>query len=507
MSGWDDDDGDDGWDDGPDAGDDWGDAADDFGDDWDGGGDGGGDDASKPKFMIENLFHEANSFKRDEPNVALQKFNECINLRGKVKVMDDDTTRHLFNALEEITKLQCQQRQYQAMQANFKKLLVEASTMTDNECRSAIRNVLNEAGQGAEPKEVTALYNTALNSLKRMGKRMWFDFGMKLCNQQLQWKDYEQAARTLEELHRSCKKPDGTDDTSKGGHLLEIYAVKFRMAQDQGQTFALEELFRKTKGLAADVSDSRVMSVIHECWAKMYASRNQWELAYTEFYTSFKLFQDIGDMRATQAIKYAVVANILSNSDDDPFGQRESSNKKTDPEVVPVVDLRKAFDYDDIRKFEKVLKSSEKTLLTDPFIKSNVGALLLQLRSKVLLKLVQPYHAIKMTFLQKELNASEADVENLVIGMILDGRIKGRLDQIHNVLDLAQPVGDPIHRALTTWADKLGKLREGLAKRAEKNQGRMGEGPARAFGMQSPFGFEEDQGPQMISLLGSQGFF
>lgn len=38
-----------------------------------------------------------------------------------------------------------------------------------------------------------------------------------------------QIAQILKELHKSCQKPDGSDDQKKGTQLLEVYAIEIQM--------------------------------------------------------------------------------------------------------------------------------------------------------------------------------------------------------------------------------------------------------------------------------------
>lgn len=48
---------------------------------------------------------------------------------------------------------------------------------------------------------------------------------------------------------------------------------------------------------------------------------------------------------------------------------------------------------------------------------------------QVVLKLIQPYTRIRIPYVSKQLNVPEADVEQLLVSLILDGRIRGSLDQ------------------------------------------------------------------------------
>ena len=50
-------------------------------------------------------------------------------------------------------------------------------------------------------------------------------------------------------------------------------------------------------------------------------------------------------------------------------------------------------------------------------------------RTQVVLKLIQPYTRIRIAFVAHQLNIEERDVEQLLVSLILDGRIQGHIDQ------------------------------------------------------------------------------
>jgi hypothetical protein len=51
-------------------------------------------------------------------------------------------------------------------------------------------------------------------------------------------------------------------------------------------------------------------------------------------------------------------------------------------------------------------------------------------RTKVLLRLIRPYTRVRLPFLAAQLNAPLGDVESLLVGLILDGKVDGRIDQV-----------------------------------------------------------------------------
>ena len=157
--------------------------------------------------------------------------------------------------------------------------------VTPNERDRAIQTVLNAIQESADNESLEKMYSMTLGFFKKQkGKEMvWFDFAMKLCKSYLNSKKNEQCEKLLDELHASCK-VNGEDDANKGGQLLEIYSIKIQLMAAANNRVALAELFERTNQLIADVNDPRSMSVIKECWGKMYASMNQWDEAYTNFY-------------------------------------------------------------------------------------------------------------------------------------------------------------------------------------------------------------------------------
>ena len=59
---------------------------------------------------------------------------------------------------------------------------------------------------------------------------------------------------------------------------------------------------------------------------------------------------------------------------------------------------------------------------------------------QVVLKAIRPYTRVRIPFIASQLNVPATDVEQLLISLILDGRVAGRIDQVHQVGGQAGPV-------------------------------------------------------------------
>lgn len=77
-----------------------------------------------------------------------------------------------------------------------------------------------------------------------------------------------------------------------------------------------------------------------------------------------------------------------------------------------------------------ILGKCRRTIYDDPFIRNYIEDLLKNIRTQVVLNIVQPYTRIRIPFISKHLNIPEHDVEQLLVSLILDNRIRGHIDQV-----------------------------------------------------------------------------
>jgi len=120
-----------------------------------------------------------------------------------------------------------------------------------------------------------------------------------------------------------------------------------------------------------------------------------------------------------------------------------------------------------LKHLKKILKENKKTILDDPFMRDYIDDLLKNIRTQVLLKILTPYTKIRIPFLAQELNIAPKDVEDLLVGLILDSKIRGRIDQVNQLLELDPTKSSSFwkYRAINKWATQLGTLHGKLANR------------------------------------------
>jgi COP9 signalosome complex subunit 2 len=179
-----------------------------------------------------------------------------------------------------------------------------------------------------------------------------------------------------------------------------------------------------------------------------------------DFFESFKNYDEAGEPRRLQCLKYLVLANMLSESKVSVFDSQEAKPYENDKQVAAMTQLADAFLRDEIKTFEKVLSRHEASIMADPFIKHYIDRLLHTIRSKVLLKIVKPYKRMDTQYIARELNGiSVHEVESLLSSLILDQKIDARIDQLtHTLVLLDRKPAAKFQHAVASWCDSLEKF-------------------------------------------------
>jgi COP9 signalosome complex subunit 2 len=192
------------------------------------------------------------------------------------------------------------------------------------------------------------------------------------------------------------------------------------------------------------------MGVIKECGGKMWMGERQWNRASEDFFESFRNYDEAGSPQRIQVLKYLVLANMLTGSEVNPFDSQETKPYKNDPQIKAMTDLVDAYQRREVHSAEKILKDNRATIMDDPFIRSYIGELLRSLRTQYLIDLIKPYTRLELSFLAKQLGVDIQEVEELLIGLILENKVEGRIDQVGMRLELdrqyVQPLLPSLHR-------------------------------------------------------------
>jgi len=425
---------------------------------------GGGEeeDGDEEAIQIENTFYEADDNKQNFPEQALEQFQKVVALetsRGTEVVWR-------FKALQNIVILCARISRFDEMATRYRELLSYMDQVTRNDASEAINTVLDSVSSASDLTKLETIYELTLDALKATAnQRLWFSTSVKLAKLHLELGDVQKLQRAVRTLHKTCQKPDGTDDVSKGSHLLEVYALEIQTCTLTKNSLRMKEIYPKTINLTSAIADPRNIAVIRESGGKMYMSEKKWEAAYNEFFEAFKNYQETGNAtRAKTMLKYVVLANMLALSSINPFDSREAKVYQDDPEISAMANLRTAYEQNDIQTIDQLLTNPSYRILSDAFIKTYLEDLLRNIRLQVLQNIIKPYRCIALPFLAREINVPIEEVVSLLVQLILEEKVAARIDGTEGFLHVNAGSTEVAKKFtnIQKWVDSFERIHNGL---------------------------------------------
>jgi COP9 signalosome complex subunit 2 len=95
-----------------------------------------------------------------------------------------------------------------------------------------------------------------------------------------------------------------------------------------------------------------------------------------------------------------------------------------------------AYQDNNIHEAEKILKENKATIMDDPFIADYIADVLRSLRTEWIMDVIHAYSRIRIDYLARQLRISREEVEDIVVTLVLDGKIQGKIDQKLGILEL-----------------------------------------------------------------------
>ena len=185
----------------------------------------------------------------------------------------------------------------------------------------------------------------------------------------------------------------------------------------------------------------------------------EWNKAQTDFFEAFKNYDEAGSESRIKVLQYLVIANMLSLSSINPFDSQETKPYKQDAAIISLTKLVDAFQARDLVSFNSVLKKMN----NDEFIERYIPRVLKLIQKRVLVDIVKPYTRVKLEFVALKLSVQVDYVEELVVELVLDGDIKGRMDMVERILILDRGEKDEFFVGLGQWGDNLEQMMRKIA--------------------------------------------
>ena len=195
-------------------------------------------------------------------------------------------------------------------------------------------------------------------------------------------------------------------------------------------------------------------------WVRVKANGcdpENWKSAQSDFFESFRNYDEAGSLQRIQVLKYLVLTTMLMGSDINPFDSQETKPYKNDPRIAAMTELVDAYQRDDIHQYETILQSKN-DLLADPFIAENIDEVTRNMRTKAVVKLVAPYTRFRLAFIAERLKISVPEVQDIVGFLIMDQKLRGKINQDAGTVEIESRADVDRMRAVADWTTALRSL-------------------------------------------------
>ncbi|KAI0402447.1 putative COP9 signalosome subunit 2 [Xylaria palmicola] len=414
---------------------------------------------------IENKYYKAKQLKGSSPEEAIDTFLE-------IPALEPEKAEWGFKALKQAIKCEYRLERYDKAVEHYTELLTYVrSAVTRNYSEKSINNMLDfiekESESELSQRCMEHFYSLTLTCFQSTNnERLWLKTNIKLAKLLLSRKEYLSVARKLRELQKACQRGDGSDDPSKGTYSLEIYALEIQMYAETRNNKQLKVLYQKALKVRSAVPHPKIMGIIRECGGKMHMSEENWEAAQSDFFESFRNYDEAGSLQRIQVLKYLLLTTMLMKSDINPFDSQETKPYRNDPRIAAMTELVDAYQRDDMHRYASVLQKNQ-DILADPFIAENIDEVTRNMRTKAIVKLIAPYTRMKLSWIARQLEISEMEVQDILGYLIIDGKIRGKIDQQSGILEIESGGDSERVKALYDWSEALAGLHSAIFKDAE----------------------------------------
>jgi len=198
----------------------------------------------------------------------------------------------------------------------------------------------------------------------------------------------------------------------------------------------------------------------------LHAEDKDYKTAYSYFFETFENLSAQDDPKALTALKYMLLCKIMLNLPEDVTSLLSIKLALRFAQLRDIESMRavaRAHQNRNLAEFEKALKDYTEELSSDQTIRSHLAALYDTLLEQNLLRIVEPYSTVEISYVAEVVGQGKAQVEAKLSQMILDKVLNGVLDQGNGCLIVFdEPEEDLAYPMAIQTIGQVGKVVEAL---------------------------------------------
>ncbi|GIX61239.1 proteasome subunit [Babesia caballi] len=138
------------------------------------------------------------------------------------------------------------------------------------------------------------------------------------------------------------------------------------------------------------------------------------------------------ERKLVQALKYLLLTVIITGRNDEMVALLGAKNRQRFMNHVEVRMMRgisACYKNSSLVDFEALLGEYRQVILMDPVLQQEITRLYEALLERNITRLLQPYSVVEIAFVARKLSLPQGKVEKKLAEMILDGKLRGTIDQ------------------------------------------------------------------------------
>jgi 26S proteasome regulatory subunit N6 len=312
------------------------------------------------------------------------------------------------------------------------------------------------------PKARTAkLVRLTIQALRKVPQTQ--DLQLKLCREWIDWavaedrsvirqrlqielseilfeqKKCTEAIEVLSKLTYELRKIDHKSQ------LIEVHLIESRVFRELGDLNRAKASLTVARTNAAAVYISPTLQGDLDLESGiLFTAEKEFRNASSYFSEAYDAFVSANERRAIDALKYGILVKILDGRPSDTAALIAAAApvlaKFTGPEgnaeVNALLDIARAAEAQSLDRLNTVLEQRKVEISTDPVVVANIATLLETLEEQHLLRIVKPFSSVEIRRLAEIISLPVAKVEDRIVQMILDQKLKATINQSTGVLNI-----------------------------------------------------------------------
>lgn len=390
------------------------------------------DDASEEnEFMqveedenLQNQYYTAKAFKDEDTKVALEKLSQIAKLP-----VNQDNAIFIYKSTKQMAKIHFLVHNLDLCLEHLVKLLPVVKEIDDpNYLDESLTKILLHYGNVKDDQFRLRLYEFILSFISMTGSRpgndrIWIKCNLNKFSLLLKQLHLQECTNMIKMLN---EKLNSVSEVTRLSYSLEVIASEIELLS-LNKSFdipRLSTLYEKSMTIASPVTHPRIMGIIKECGGKLEFFKGHFEKSRSNFYDSFKNFDECGSLEKDITFKYLILLSLITENEFNPFQSQETQHYSQQAEFQKLLVMIECFNELDLVAYKQCLED----LGDDEFFRLDIFKKSCQLIQdliveKKLLEIFKCYSQIDFSTVEDILMVSTDQLEQLLLQMGCNGKL------------------------------------------------------------------------------------